>query len=70
MLLRVINLTTGDERYYDGSLGPVGALVAAYAQVEKKDWDNRGYERKYLPLVRPCGDLFYLADWVCRVRQF
>ena len=69
MMLRVLNLATGDERYYDSSLGPVGALVAAYAQVDKHDWDTRDYERKYAPLVRPCGDLFYLAQWTCGARQ-
>lgn len=68
MLLRVVNLVTGDDRYYDSSLGPLGALAAAYAQVENKDWDTRAYERKYFHLVRPCGDLLYLADWVCEAR--
>ena len=69
MLLRVHNLVTGDERYYDSSLGPVGALAAAYAQVDQKDWDTRDYERKYFPLVRPCGGQFYLAHWTCGARQ-
>jgi hypothetical protein len=68
MLLHVRNLVTGAERYYDPSLGPVGALAAAYAQVEMKDWNTREYEIKYFPLVRVCGELFYLADWVCGSR--
>lgn len=68
MLLHVINRATGDERYYDGSLGPIAAVAAAYAQIEMKDWDRREYERKYFHLVTLCGDLFYLADWVCRAR--
>ena len=69
MLLRVINLTTGDERYCDGSQGPQWALAAVYAQVEKKDWDTQGYEQKYFPLVRLCGEMFYLVDWVCPARR-
>lgn len=68
MLLRVLNLVTGAERYYDRSLGPVGALIAAYAQVEMRDWNAREYETKYGPLVTVCGELFYLADWVCAAR--
>ena len=69
MLLRVLNLVTGNERYYDQSLGPRGALAAAYAQIEKQDWDVREYERKYYHLIRPCGDLYYLAEWVCIASQ-
>ncbi|HJZ60020.1 MAG TPA: hypothetical protein VKE74_34070 [Gemmataceae bacterium] len=68
MLLRVINLLTGAERYFDVSLGPVAAVATAYAQSDKKDWNSWEYERKYFPLVRLCGDLFYLEDWVCRSR--
>ena len=40
-----------------------------YAQVDQKDWDTRDYERKYFPLVRPCGGQFYLAHWTCGARQ-
>lgn len=69
MLLRVLNLATGAERYYDRNLGPVGALVAAYAQVEMKDWNAREYESKYGPMVRVSGEVYCLADWVCGARQ-
>ena len=68
MLLRVLNLETGIERYYDRSLGPIGALIAAHAQVDRNDWDAREYERKYAPLIRLCGEVYYLAAWVCEAR--
>lgn len=68
MMLRVINLVTGDERYYDSSLGAVRAVTAAFAQVERNDWDSRGYEDRYFSDVEWSGEMVYLGRWVCFTR--
>jgi hypothetical protein len=65
MMIRVINLVTGDERYYDDSLGPIWAVAAAFAQVERNDWDCRGYEARYFPHVEWSGEVGSLGGWVC-----
>ncbi|MCI0703405.1 MAG: hypothetical protein L0241_20185 [Planctomycetia bacterium] len=70
MLLRVVNIVSGDERYFDAIFGPVAALAAVYARTEMKDWDVRDYERKYVPLVQFCGEVFRLGDWVCWAKSF
>jgi len=58
-LTMVMNLSTEKKIYY--SLPAEDAVMAAYAQEEKRDWDTWQYE-KYQPLRRygqctvSCGD--------------
>lgn len=65
MMMRVINLVTGEERYYDDSLGPIWAVAAAFAQVERNDWDSRKYEERYFRQVEWTGEVGSLGRWVC-----
>jgi len=63
--IRVVNLVSGDERYFDATFGPVGALAAAYARTELQVPGTPESARAYGHLVRQCGELFRLGDWVC-----
>lgn len=45
----VFDMNTGT--YTDYTLSPTEAVIAAYAQREKKDWNTWNYE-KYRPLLR------------------
>jgi hypothetical protein len=65
----VINLLTGDERYLDASLGPVGAVVAAHARTDRNDFNCAEYDKKYVPLVEFRGDMVYLEGWACLIRS-
>jgi hypothetical protein len=47
----VVNLATGEERLY--TLSPREAVIAAYAQGTKGDWNSFDYKRKYGKFVSP-----------------
>jgi hypothetical protein len=67
--IRVVNLVSGDEQYLDATFGPVGALATAYARAELKVPDALDCARAYGHLVRQCGELFRLGDWVCWAKR-
>jgi hypothetical protein len=69
MLLRVINVLTQAEQYFDPALGVVAAVAAAYARAEMDDWKSWEYEQKFHHLVTVGGDLVCLGDWVCLTRD-
>ncbi len=64
MRIGVVNLASGDERYFDATFGPVGALAAAHARTELEVPSVAG-TRAYGHLVQQCGELVRLGDWVC-----
>jgi hypothetical protein len=49
--MMVMNLNTGAEYHYSG-ITPREAVIAAYAQGERQDWNTWDYEKKYGYLVR------------------
>jgi hypothetical protein len=63
-LTRVVNLGTGEEKFY--SLSPRKAVIAAYAQ-DSKDWNTFDYESKYSKLVVD-GRFSYRAGAWCAVK--
>ena len=46
----VMDLRTGEFTTF--SLSPKEAVVAAYAQAERKDWNTWGYENRYAGMVK------------------
>lgn len=56
----VVNLATREERTY--WCAPFQAVVSAYAQFEKKDWNTWMYAKYYL-LVDYTAHTYLLGDW-------
>jgi hypothetical protein len=64
MVLQARNLATLEiVEYVGSSLTPKGAVIAAYAQKEKKDWNTWDYHTKYMHLVHEGKRTFICGNW-------
>jgi hypothetical protein len=61
MLTMVINLQTLVEVGY--TLPPKQALIAVYAQMERKDFSTWDYERRYEGKIKESEFFYHLGDW-------
>lgn len=59
-MTKVINLRTGEERFYTCSAHE--AVVCAYAQ-ERGDWNTWEYEQRYGKLVEESERCVFCGDW-------
>ena len=63
---KVTDLATGSISYY--SLPPRDAVIAAFAQNERNDWETWNYTQRYAGMVRQgnytvtCGDFTALTE--------
>lgn len=60
---RVLNLYTGQYYYYDRNLHPKLAVIAAYAQNKKNNWNTWTYEEKYGGQVRETLYCYSIDDF-------
>lgn len=61
MTTTVYHLGTTDRYVY--SLDPRAAVIAAYAQIARKDWNTWDYEAKYGDLPRAGRHGWHLGDF-------
>ena len=59
-MTRVFNLATGEERAY--WCAPFAAVVCAFAQFTRKDFNTWGYAKYYL-MVDYTKHTYLLGDW-------
>lgn len=60
--VRVLNLSTDAERIYEGIM-PKEAVIAAFAQAERKDYNTWDYETRYTAQVLTGRFTYSLGDW-------
>jgi len=63
-MIKVINLSTEVELFFDRDLDAVTAVIAAYAQQELRDYGWESYHRRYASLVKYGNKTIACGDWV------
>ena len=62
-MITVMNLATEQKVLYFDTVTPKEAVVCAYAQYSKKDWNTWMYDEMYNHLVEEGQYTFLCGDW-------